>query len=168
MSEKFVFVANYPRDSLWEILSERTCEIAQYIDEIVAVELKASETTKPAIVRNVHAWRVRPLVPAILMPHIDAKYLEWISSTEWHMADYRSYWRIQPSFLDSVLCDAQIDLTPAMGGRGTRVKVELAIAAFEGPAALRSGAAAILSSFFRRLVDGAVRHIAASVELPRK
>ena len=161
MNERMVLVVMHRRERLWDALCERTCELAPYLEHIESAELKSREITTQGLTRCVHVWRARGNVPAILAHHIDKGLLEWTGRTEWRANDYVSRWVVEPrSMKDSALCEAAMRFTPAVGGRGTRVDLDLALNAFPGTAGLRTITSTILSTHFRKLVDAAGRLIA--------
>lgn len=161
MSDKLVLVVMHRRERLWDALCERTCELAPYLEYIESAELKSRETTPEGLTRCVHVWRARGNVPAILAHHIDKGLLEWTGHTEWRANDYESRWVVEPrSMKDSTFCEATMRLSPAVGGQGTRVDLELALNGFPRTAGLRTITRTILSTHFRKLVDAAGRLIA--------
>ena len=160
MKEKMIMVVMHPRERVWEALCERTCELAPYLDHIESAELKSRETTSQGMVRCVHVWRARANVPAILANHIDQGLLEWTGRTEWRANEYESRWVVEPrSKKSSALCEGIMRFSPAAGGKGTRVDLELALAGSERPAGMRTITTSILSTHFRKLVDAATRLI---------
>jgi hypothetical protein len=155
-----VMVVMHPRDRVREALCERTCDLARYLDHIEHAELKSRETTVKGFVRCVHVWRARANVPSVLAHHLDPGLLEWTGRTEWRPDEYESHWVVEPrSMKDTVLCEGIMRFSPAIGGRGTRVELELEIVGVQGPAGFRTITSAILSTHFRKLVDAATRLI---------
>lgn len=153
-------VVMHPRERVWDALCERTCELAPYLEHIESAELKSRESTPEGLVRCVHVWRVRANVPAVLAHHIDKGLLEWTGRTEWRANEYESHWVIEPrSMKDSARCEGTMRFSPAVGGKGTRVDLELALAVFQRTAGVRTITSTILSTHFRRLVDAATRLI---------
>jgi hypothetical protein len=153
-------VVMHPRDRVWDALCERTCELAPYLDHIESAELKSREITPQGLVRCVHVWRARANVPAVLANHIDKGLLEWTCRTEWRANEYESHWVVEPrSMKDSALCEGTMRFSPAVGGKGTRVDLELALVSFQRTAGVRTIASTILSTHFRKLVDAATRLI---------
>lgn len=162
MKEKTVIVVMQPRDRLHQILCERTCDLAPYLEDIESANLLSKETTPQGLNRHRHHWRARANVPPLLAQHIDTGMLEWIGSIEWHSNEYVSRWIVEPGFLkNSVLCEALMNLSPAIGGKGTRLDLELDIAAVRGPAGLQAILGALLKTHFRKLVDAATKVIEA-------
>lgn len=156
MKNRMVMVVMHPRDRVWEALCERTCDLARYLDHIESAELKSKKTTPQGVVRCVHVWRARPNVPSILAHHLDPGLLEWTGRTEWRPNEYESHWVVEPrSMKDTVLCEGIMRFSPAIGGRATRVELELTIVGIQGPAGFRTITSTILSTHFRKLVDAA-------------
>jgi hypothetical protein len=150
----------HPRERVWDALCERTCELAPYLEHIQSAELSSRETTTQGLVRCVHVWRARANMPAILAHHIDKGLLEWTGRTEWRTNEYASRWVVEPrSMKDSALCEATMRFSPAVGGKGTRIDLELTLGAFQLPAGFRTITSTILTTHFRKLVDAATRYL---------
>jgi hypothetical protein len=155
-----VMVVMHPRERVWDALCERTCELAPYLEHIERAELKSRETTTQGLVRCVHVWRARAKVPQILAHHIDNGLLEWTGRTEWRANEYESHWVVEPrSLKDSALCEGTMRLSPAVGGRGTRIDLDLTLVFAQPTAGLRMLTSTILSTHFRKLVEAASRLI---------
>jgi len=162
VNERMIMVVMHPRERVWEALCERTCELAPYLDHIESAELKSREMTAEGLVRCVHVWRARANVPAIMAHHIDKGLLEWTGRTEWQANEYQSRWVVESRAMkDSALCEGTMRLSPAVGGKGTRIDLELALPAFQRTAGLRAITSTVLSTHFRKLVDAATRFIEA-------
>jgi hypothetical protein len=160
VKERTVIVVMLPRDRLWEALCERTCDLARYLDNIESVELKSKETTPTGLIRCVHFWRARANVPSVLAPHIDTNFLEWTGRTEWRVNEYESRWVVEPRFMkDSVLCEAIMNFSPAIGGRGTRLDLQLEVLGVQGLAGFQTITNTVLTTHFRKLVEAATRLI---------
>jgi len=160
VKQRMVMVVRHPRDRLREALCERTCDLARYLDGIESAELRSCETAADGLMRCVHVWRARSGVPPLLAPHVDGAFLEWVGRTEWRADDYRSRWVVEPRFLKhGALCEATMSLSPAIGGSGTRVELELDLDGLQGPAGFRTITTTILSTHFRKLVEAATRLI---------
>jgi len=156
--ERIVMVVMHPRKRVWDALCERTCELAPYLEHIESAELKSRETTNQGLIRCVHVWRARANVPAILAHHIDTGLLEWTGRTEWRANAYESRWVVEPrSMKDSALCEGTMRFSPAVGGKGTRVDLDLAIVVAQPTAGWQMITRTILSVHFRKLVDAASR-----------
>lgn len=160
MREKTVVVVKQPRDRLWDALCERTCDLAGYIESIESAELKSRETTPEGLVRCVHVWRARSNLPAILARHLDGGLLEWTAHTEWRADAYESLWQVKPSFMKgAVLCAATLSFAPAIGGRGTRLGLDLEVQGIDGAAGFQAITSTMLTGHFRKLVDAATQLI---------
>ena len=151
-------VSMHPRTLVWDALCERTCELAPFLEHIESAELKSRTTDPEGLVRCAHLWRARANVPAILAHHIDAGLMEWTTHTRWRMHEYTSRWEVRPrSLKGAALCDGTMHLWPALGGRGTRIELDLAVVAPQPSAGWQAITSAILSTHFRKLVDAASR-----------
>jgi hypothetical protein len=160
MKEKAVIVVMQPRDLLWRALCERTIDLARYLEDIESAELVSKETAPNGLIRQVHFWRARANVPALLAPHINGQFLEWTGRVEWQADAYESRWLVEPRFMKSAtLCEAIMNLSPAVGGKGTRLSLELEVTGAPGFAGVQTIAKSILTGHFRKLVDAASRLI---------
>lgn len=156
MNQRTVIVVKHPPDPLWDALCERTCDLAAYLDDIESAELKSREATSEGLIRCVHTWRAGIDVPPVLAAHIDSDVLEWTARTEWRAGQYESRWTIEPEFMNgSALCEAMLRFSPAIGGRGTRLGLELDIVGIERSVGYRTITSAFLTTHFRKLVDAA-------------
>jgi hypothetical protein len=118
MSERLVMVAMHARPRVWEVLSERMCELAPLLEHIETAALERRATTDDGTVHCTHRWRARPNVPGILAQHIDQGLLEWTTDTEWRPADYASRWVVRPrSMKGAALCEGTLVLFPPSGAR---------------------------------------------------
>jgi len=159
--ERIVVMVMHPRERVWDALCERTCELAPWLEHIEHAQLLSRETSGDGLVRCVHAWRARANLPALLAPHLDRGLLEWTGRTEWRVDDYQSRWLVEPlAMKGAALCEGTMRFTPAVGGKGTRVDLELALVDSGRSAGVRTLTASILSTHFRKLVDAASRSIA--------
>lgn len=156
MKEKTTIVAMYPRDRLREALYERTCDLARYLDDIESAELVSREVTPQGLIRHRHHWRARANLPPILVEHIDKSVLEWIGRIEWRADEYVSRWIVEPQFMKgSILCEMVMNLAPAVGGRATRLDLELDLTAVRGPVGFQTILRTVLNTHFRKLVGAA-------------
>jgi len=156
VNQRTVIVVHYPPEPLWNALCERTCDLAPYLDDIESAELQSKEETSEGLVRCVHSWRAAIDVPSVLAAHIDKDALEWTARTEWRTGEYESRWTIEPGFMNgSALCEATLRFSPAMGGRGTRLGLELDIFGIDRSVGYKTVTSAFLAKHFRKLVEAA-------------
>lgn len=162
MTQRSVMVVMHPRQRVWDALCERTWELAPYLEHIESAALESRQTTDEGVVRCVHVWRARAAVPALLARHIDPGLLEWTGRSEWRANEYESRWVVEPrSMQPSPLCEGTMRFSPAAGGRGTRVDLELSLCAGPSTAGWRTLTSTILATHFRKLVEAAARLIEA-------
>jgi hypothetical protein len=161
MTTRTILMVKQPRERLRPVLVERTWELAPYLDEIEVAELtehRAGDDVHSAS----HVWRARPNVPPLLAPHIDADHFSWTAFVEWSVHDFGSHWRIEPHALRETLsCAADVTLDEALGGRATRVAIELDIAGLDGRKGVETIAYRIVLMNWQKLVDAATRKLAA-------
>jgi hypothetical protein len=157
---RVIVVAMHPRERVREALCERTCELARYLDHVEKAELKSREAGARGLVRCVHAWRARVDLPAILAHHVEEGVLDWTTRSEWRAGGYESRWVVEPhAKRGAPRCEARMRLFPALGGKGTRVELDLAFAFDRSAAGLQALASTLVSSHFRKLVQAASRFI---------
>lgn len=157
-----MMVVMHPRERVWDALCERTCDLAPFLDHIESAELLSRETPATNAVRIVHLWRARANVPALLAPHVDKNLLLWTARTEWQPGQYESRWSVSPSSQgDEPLCEGRMRFAPAVGGKGTRVELELELLALSQTVAMRTMARTILTTHFRKLAEAAGRMLDA-------
>ena len=158
MKKKSLLVVMRMRDRLQNALCDQTCDLARYLRDIESAELESRETTSKGLIRCVHHWRARVIVPSILAPHVDGGFLEWTVQIERQANEYVSRWFVEPRFMKgSVLCEATMSLAPAIGGRGTRVELELDVLRDNGSVGFQNIANRILTTQFRKIVEASVR-----------
>jgi hypothetical protein len=158
--ERIVVMVMHPRERVWDALCERTCELAPWLEHIEHAELLSRETADDGLVRCVHAWRARADLPALLAPHVDKGLLQWTGRTEWRIDEFESRWVVEPlSMNGAALCEGIMRFSPAVGGKGTRVDLDLALVGVPGKGGVRSLTGTILSTHFRKLVDAASKSI---------
>jgi hypothetical protein len=156
MTERLVMVAMHPKAHIWDALCERTCELASLLEHIESTELTSRKSGNDGLVRCVHLWRARANVPGVLAHHIDAGLLEWTTHTEWRVREHASRWDVRPrSLKGATLCEGEMRLSSALGGRGTRIEVDLAVVAPQPSAGWQAITCAILLTHFRKLIEAA-------------
>jgi len=159
--ERIVMMVMHPRERVWDSICERTCELAPYLEHIEHAQLLSRETADSGLVRCVHAWRARGNLPALLAPHVDKGLLAWTGRTEWFVDAYESRWVVEPvSMKGAALCEGMMRFSPAVGGRGTRVDLDLELSGTPASLGMRTLTSSILSTHFRKLVDAAARSLA--------
>ncbi len=160
MTTNSVLMVRQPRSKLQTVLVERTWELAPYLDGIEVAELVNTQPGEADLQRASHRWQARANVPALLMPHIDADYFGWTASVEWRANDFGSRWCIEPLALkESLSCTAQLDLGEALGGRATRVAIEIDIGGLDRRQGVRTIAYRIVLMEWKKLLDAAARKL---------
>jgi hypothetical protein len=153
-------IAKQPRTHVWDALCERPWELAPFLEHIEGAELTNRTSDIDGYVRCAHLWRARANVTGILAHHIDKGLLEWTTHTEWRVHEYASRWDVRPRLLKgATLCKGEMRLSPALGSRGTRIELDLAVVAPQPSAGWRAITGAILSAHFRMLVKAATSQL---------
>lgn len=160
MTSRTVIVVRQPREHLQAVLVERTWELAQFLDEIEAAELREMDSSDAEAQSAIHAWRAKANVPALLAPHMDADYFGWTAMVAWSADNFSSRWRIEPHALkDSLSCAADVTLTEALGGRATRVHIDADIRGLAGRQGAETIAYRVLLVNWQKLVAAAARKL---------
>ncbi len=127
MASRSMLIVKHPRDRVHEVLVERTWELAALLDDIDSAVLTDQSNAEPRRSAT-HEWRAKASVPPLLAPHIDDDYFRWTATVEWTDNEFQSLWRIEPHAVrESIDCTATVELEDAMGGRATRVSLDVAI-----------------------------------------
>lgn len=155
-----VLLINYPCMRVQSSLCTRTWELAGHLEEIDTVELHENIRNPAGDHRAVHTWRARTNVPPLLAPHLDVDYFAWTASVEWRADSLISHWRIEPHALrDALTCTAQLALTDALGGRGARLILELAIDGLDGRQGIATLAYRLVAANWRKLIQACERQL---------
>ncbi len=87
------------------------------------------ETDGPGIVRTVHEWRAAASLPPAFQRHVEDAALTWIERGWWDEGTLTSRWTVESRLLAGGLAGSGTTrLAGAMGGRGTRVQLEVSTA----------------------------------------
>jgi hypothetical protein len=161
MTSRSTLMVKHPRERLRAVLVERTWELAGFIDDIELAELVEISSGGSKSQSATHVWRAKASVPALLAPHIDSDYFSWTAVVQWNEDDFGSRWRIEPHALkESLSCSADVALNEAMGGRATRVAIELGLHGLDGRRGVETIAYRIVMVNWQKLVEAAVRKLA--------
>jgi hypothetical protein len=162
MTTRSMLIVRQPRERLQAVLVERTWELAPLLDEISSVEVIAHDTERLEARSATHVWRAKASVPPLLAPHLDADHLSWTAVVRWNPHDFGSQWRIEPHALrESVSCSASVALEEAMGGRATRVVIEVGLDGLGARQGVETIAQRIVLVHWQKLVEAAARCLAA-------
>lgn len=164
MTTSTILMVKQPRERLRAVLVERTWELASHLDEIEVAELIEHRVDDDVQTAR-HVWRAKPNVPALLAPHIDADHFSWTAVVTSSADSFGSSWRIEPHALRETLsCAANVTLDQALGGRATRVAIELGIVGLDGRKGVETIAYRIVLMNWQKLVDAATRKLAAAAD----
>lgn len=160
MTTRTILMVRQPRERLHAVLVERTWELVQYLDEIEVAELAEQSSGNAESRFATHVWRAKANVPPLLAPHFDTDYFSWTAVVEWNANEFGSRWRIEPHALrESLTCAADVTLNEALGGRATRVAIDVEIAGLDGRRGVETIAYRIVLVNWQKLVEAATRKL---------
>ncbi len=154
-----------PPQRVWKALRDEAQEVGAWMDGIESVRCVERSDDEPGVVSTVHEWRAANALPGPLASRVDGSALTWIERARWDTDALESRWRVESQLLGNGLSAVgRTWLTPAMGGRGTRLQFE--VTAHVAPGALgplargrikdgiREAAAMILAKSLQDLAEG--------------
>ena len=158
---KLLLVVMQPAAPLFAALCEQTCELARALDHVESARVLGRHVTPDGMVVCVQRWRAQAPVPSLLRPHLEDGLLDWTLTFEWQPGTHECRWHAESAaVLVPGQCHGTLTLTPAVGGRGTRIELESHFAATN--AGLRNVFGSLLSRHWRSLADAAVQRVAAT------
>lgn len=114
------------RDRVWNALEARLDEVARHMEGIESVRCLEREEERPGVFQTVNEWRATTALPAFLQSRVEGDALVWTERARMDSAAYESAWTVESSILgDGLGARGRTRLTPAMGGRGTRLEFEV-------------------------------------------
>lgn len=159
---KLMLVLMQPPAPLMEALFEHTCELARELTHVDSARLLSRSVTHEGLVICQQRWRVRASVPALLQPHIEDGLLDWMLTLERPPEGGVCQWRAESAAVQVPgRCHGMLTMTPAVGGRGTRIELQSDFAATHP--GLRTVFAALLARHWRSLAEAAGRRVAAGL-----
>ena len=158
---KLMLVVMQPPAPMIEALCEQTCDLAHALDHVESAHVVSRHVTPEGLVVCVQRWRARATVPLLLQPHLEDGLLEWTLTFERQLGAYACRWRAESAAIQVPgHCHGSLELTPAAGGRGTRIDLRCEFAATnEG---LRTIFGSLLARHWRSLAEAAAGRVGAS------
>lgn len=161
MALNLLLVVMQPPAPLMEALCEHTCDLARELAHVDSARLLSRSVTREGLVVCQQRWRARASVPALLQPHIEDGLLEWTLTFERQPGDSVCRWRAESAAVQVPgRCHGTLTMTPAAGGRGTRIVLQGDFAATN--AGLRTVFGALLARHWRSLAEAAGRRVASA------
>jgi hypothetical protein len=167
---KSIIVVKHRPERLWVTIRDRMSDLAAMLDDVERVTVLERQVTDNGDVRLLNEWRAKPLLPAAMSSLVDPALLGWHDRAEWHEAERRCTWSIEPFFLPGrIQCTGVTSYEEAMGGRGARVTFEgtlaLDLSTLMGPSVFDRGLNALAENIvttlipknFRKTVEAAAR-----------
>lgn len=121
-----MMVLMQPAGPLLQGLMERSCELAPALPHVQAAEVVRDEVLPGGERQVVQQWRAQVEVPVLLQPHLDPGLLEWTLTL--HQPVGGSLIRFHAASRAVQVpgrCEGTLRFSPAAGGRGTRIEMEL-------------------------------------------
>ncbi len=154
-----------PPERVWTALRDELSEVGGCMDGIRSIRLVEREEDGNGLVRTVNEWTATTPLPSFLAARADGSALTWIERARWSDAELESRWTVESRLLgDGLSASGRTWLTPAMGGRGTRVQFEVTARLVPGAlgplaqgrikAGIREAAAMILARTLQDVATG--------------
>ncbi len=159
---KLMLVVMQAPAPMMQALCDHTCELACEFDHVDSARVISRRITPEGRVVCVQRWRARATVPALLQPHLEDGLLDWTLTLERQIGALAFRWQAESAAVQVPgHCHGTLELSPAVGGRGTRIDLQChVVATNEG---LRTIFGSLLAGHWRSLVDAAARRVTASV-----
>ena len=123
---KLMMVLMQPAGPLQQGLLERSCELAPVLPHVQAAELVRDELLPGGERQVVQQWRARVEVPVLLQPHLDPGLLEWtLTLRQPAGGSVIRFHAASRAVQVPGRCEGTLRFSPAAGGRGTRIQMEL-------------------------------------------
>lgn len=154
-----------PPERVWTALRDELPAVGAFMGGIDSIRLLEREEDGVGLVRTVNEWTAATPLPSLLATRADGSALTWIERARWSDAELESRWTVESRLLgDGLSASGRTWLSPAMGGRGTRVQFEVTARLAAGAldplaqgrikAGIREAAALILAKTLQDLVAG--------------
>ncbi|MBB2484728.1 hypothetical protein H5407_05755 [Mitsuaria sp. WAJ17] len=123
---KLMMVLMQPAGPLLQGLMERSCELAPVLPHVQAAEVIRDEVLPTGERQVVQLWRAQVEVPVLLQPHLDPGLLEWsLTLRQPAGGSLIRFHAASRAVQVPGRCEGTFRFTPAAGGRGTRIEMEL-------------------------------------------
>lgn len=158
---KLMLVVMQPPAQMMVALCDHTSALAGELDHVQSVQVLSRRVSREGRVVCVQRWRARAAVPALLQPHLEDGLLDWTLTFERQPETHACHWHAESAAVQVPgRCCGTLEMSPAVGGRGTRIELRCEFAATnEG---LRTIFASLLAGHWRSLVEAAAKHVAAT------
>lgn len=154
MNQKLTLVLMHPREKVFDVLFEHTCELARYLNYVEQAVLIQHYVSPEGKVHIVQQWRANAKIHSLLSRHLDGDLFEWKFFSQRNPGEFKSSWVAESGVNNSIArCIGTVCFEHAAGGRGTRVVLELEL--LIDAVALRSIFGALLAKHWREIVEAA-------------
>ena len=115
-----------PMPRVWTALRDELPAVGRRMDGIESIRRLERTADGDGIVHTTHEWRAAAALPPALERHLDAGALTWVERSRWDELALESRWTVESRLLARGLAGSGLTrLGPAMGGRGTRVQLDV-------------------------------------------
>jgi hypothetical protein len=115
-----------PSERVWAALRDDLPAVAVHLEGIEEIRMVERNATGDGVIRTVHEWRAAPSIAEALRGKIDGNGLTWVERAEWRESEQESRWAVESRILGASLVGSGITrVERAMGGRGTRLQLEV-------------------------------------------
>jgi hypothetical protein len=115
-----------PPDRVWTALRDDLAAVGVHVDGIEEIRMLERAVGENGLLRTVHEWRAAPSIAEALRGRIDRGGLTWTERAEWDDAARESRWQVESRILGgSLMGSGRTRVEPAMGGRGSRLQLEV-------------------------------------------
>jgi hypothetical protein len=116
-----------PPERVWAALRDQLPAVGRLVEGIDEIRLIDREEESSGVVRTVHEWRAGTAISEALRGRIDGDVLTWVERAVWDERRLESSWSVESRILRGGLVGAgRTRIEGAMGGRGTRLQLEVA------------------------------------------
>jgi hypothetical protein len=166
-----------PPQRVWLALRDDLPAISRYIDGIDEIRLIERGVGADGLVRTIHEWRAAASLAAALRGKINDGALTWLERATWHPDVLESRWSVESRILGGGLVGSGTTrIEPAMGGRGSRLQLEVSTAISSGSlgpfgegrwkSGIEDAAATLLAKTLQELGKGVETFLVRAGELP--
>jgi hypothetical protein len=154
MNQKLTLVLMHPREKVFDVLFEHTCELAPYLTYVEQAVLLQYFVSRDGKVHTVQQWRANAKIHPLLSQHLDDGLFEWKFSSQRNPGEFKSSWLAESGVHTATArCLGTVCFEQAAGGRGTRIVLELNL--LINIAALRTIFGALLVKHWREMIEAA-------------
>lgn len=144
-------IARCPIEQATVALRDQLTAVALHLEDVSRIEEIERQVLPDGTLRVVNVWHATATkIPGPLSRLVNPDMLAWTDRAQWSPDGTLCRFAIEPHFMrDSILCQGETRLEPAMRGRGTRISFEGEIEVTRLPAL-----AGLVESFVAEMISG--------------